>query len=298
MRPLWEMTVIQIEITNVCNLRCTNCTRFVGHHSKSFFMEPDTVRQAIDSLEGFPGRIGLMGGEPTIHPQFEEICSIYREMIPDRRKRELWTSGHKWNEYKPIIDETFDRDRIAYNDHSGYDGKHHPLLVAAEDVVEDQDLMWALIDNCWVQQQWSASVTPKGAFFCEIAAARDWLLDGPGGWPIEKGWWKKAPHEFRDQVERYCTKCSAPLPLEGESDLRGGRDGKAVEWVSKSNLAALQAGRSPRIKRGDYRLYVGTYTAADMIKNSENWNPSHFRTFIAHDPSQVPEEKRVKKAGA
>ena len=36
-------------------------------------------------------------------------------------------------------------------------------------------------------EQWSASITPKGAFR-EVAASLDYLLDGPGGYPIEKGW--------------------------------------------------------------------------------------------------------------
>ena len=32
MRPLSEMSVIQIEVTNACFLKCANCTRHVGHH--------------------------------------------------------------------------------------------------------------------------------------------------------------------------------------------------------------------------------------------------------------------------
>ena len=50
-----------------------------------------------------------------------------------------------------------------------------------------------LRDKCWIQNLWSASITPKGAFFCEVAAAMDMTLNGPGGWPIEPGWWKRKP---------------------------------------------------------------------------------------------------------
>ena len=36
MRPLRDMTIIQIEVTNACYLKCANCTRHVGHHNKPF----------------------------------------------------------------------------------------------------------------------------------------------------------------------------------------------------------------------------------------------------------------------
>src|SRR3990172_6842829 len=117
MISVYRMKVIQIEVTNSCNLICSNCTRFVGHHKRPYFMSLDMISKAIDSLEGFPGQIGIMGGEPTLHPKFPEICKLMREMVPDRRKRELWTNSFKWNEYKDIIYETFDHDLITYNDH-------------------------------------------------------------------------------------------------------------------------------------------------------------------------------------
>ena len=75
-------------------------------------MPLDMIRKAIDSLDGFSGEIGMMGGEPALHPQFREALAIWREMIPDRRKRSLWTSGWKWNEYRDDIYDTFDRDLI------------------------------------------------------------------------------------------------------------------------------------------------------------------------------------------
>ena len=39
MKPIYEAAVIQIEVTNACNHVCANCTRFVGHHRKSFFTD-------------------------------------------------------------------------------------------------------------------------------------------------------------------------------------------------------------------------------------------------------------------
>ena len=86
MRPLSEMTIIQIEVTNACWLKCSNCTRHVGHHRDPFFMELDFIEKAIDSLEGFEGNIGIMGGEPTLHPKFNEICEIVKKKFQEEKE--------------------------------------------------------------------------------------------------------------------------------------------------------------------------------------------------------------------
>jgi len=289
LKPIYEMKLIQIEVTNACHIGCANCTRLIGHHRKPFFMDLDTVVKAIDSLEGYPGHIGLMGGEPALHPQFVEICKIYQKMIPDRRRREFWTSGYKWDEYKLIIEETFDYDLIAYNDHSSTDGKHQPLLVAAEDIIEDKELMWGLIDNCWVQNRWSASITPKGCFFCEVAAAFDHLFEGPGGYPIERGWWKKTPKQFADQVQRYCPMCSGAIPLKRLSDHL------KYDLISKSNAVRLEKVRSPKFVKGNIVIYDKKYTVEDLNFYKEGWKPQNYRTFVAHRPEDYPDKQKLKK---
>ena len=291
MRPLSEMSVIQIEVTNACWLKCANCTRHVGHHRKPFFMDLDYVEKAIDSLEGFEGNIGMMGGEPTLHPKFDDICKIYQKKIP-RRKREFWTSGWQWSKKKDIILDTFDKDRIAYNEHSTPGGKHTPLLVSIDEVVEDKKLMWEMIDNCWIQSQWSASITPKGGFFCEVAASLDYLFEGPGGYEITKGWWKKQPKDFQDQVKRYCKSCSGALPMKSESDGFGGRKGPAYDTVSPGNLEKLKKIGSPKALTDHVKIFDKKYTEKDLESNLEDWNPSHFKPFVSHDPKDYEDKDK------
>ena len=149
--------------------------------------------------------------------------------------------------------------------------------------------MWEMIDNCWIQSQWSASITPKGGFFCEVAASLDYLFQGPGGYPIEKGWWKKNPKQFKDQVERYCKDCSGALPLPAESAGFGGRiNSEGVNnWdtISKGNLEKLKKVDSHKIKAGHYKVFDQKYTIKDLEKHSESWEPSKFKDFVSHDPA-------------
>lgn len=280
MIPIYRMALIQIDVTNACHLRCANCTRFVGHHRKPFYMDLETVEKALKSLEGFPGGVGLMGGEPTIHPQFVEICELFRKYIKDKSKRGFWTAGYKWDEYKKIICETFSEDKIIYNDHSAEEGVHQPLLLAAEDILEDRELMWRLIGSCWVQWRWSASVNHKGAFFCEVAAALDTLFEGPGGYPLEKGWWNKNAEQFSDQVKRYCPMCSAAIPMRRPSSH------ESKDLVSKSNAERLKKLCSPKFLSGKCCVLDTKFTEDDVEKAiSEGWTPWSHRPFKQSSPN-------------
>ena len=286
MRPISANTVIQIDVSHgACFLKCAHCTRAIGHHRQPMYMPLEMIRKAIDSLDGFEGEIGVMGGEPTMHPQFSEVLAIWREMVP-RHRRSLWTSGWKWKEYKDEILATFDEYRISYNDHSQTTGRHQPLLVAIEEVVDDPELRRILIDNCPFQARWSASITPLGCYFCEIAGSMGAIFGIPG-WPIEKGWWKKTPDQFQDQVKQFCGKCSGAIPMETLSDGRGGRDGPTIDYVSPGNLKRLLDAGSPKAMRGHVKVWDRKITPEEIEARRPGWNPRNFRDFVAHTPEDV-----------
>lgn len=283
MRPIYENNVIQVDVSHgACHLSCAHCTRAIGHHRKAMFMPLDMIRTAIASLDGFEGQIGVMGGEPLLHPQFREVLAIWREMVP-RERRALWTSGWKWSEYRDDIFATFDRERVHFNDHSQKTGKHQPLLVAIEEVVDDPELRQLLIDNCPYQARWSASITPLGAYFCEIAGAMGAIFGIPG-YPVEPGWWRKTPDQFRDQVDTFCGKCSGAIPMPSFSDGRGGRDGPTHDYVSPGNYERLIAAGSPKAQRGHVRIWDRKFTREDIEAAKPGWNPRGFRDFVAHGP--------------
>ena len=268
MRPPAEMTIIQIDITNACPRRCATCSRFCGHHAKPFMMDFQTFKKAVDSLRDFPGIVGISGGEPTLHPEFEKFVRYYRSvigfdvdssesyrpqsdflgyLIADRmdilshNHRGIVTSiGEKYYEHFELIQDTFGVQLV--NDHS-HSSRHSTLLITrAELGIPDEEWI-GLRDACWLQKYWSASVTPKGAFFCEVAAALDVLLGGPGGWPIEPGWWKRTPADFADQL-KWCEMCSAALPTPSR-DANDEIDEVSPLWKKK-----LDGIRSPKALAG------------------------------------------------
>jgi hypothetical protein len=225
-------------------------------------MDIGMVEQAILSLQDFPGYVGIMGGEPTLHPQFVEICKLMKKHISPE-KRHLMTAGYNWDKYKTIIKRTFG-ENVDYNDHNDMTQKHHPMLLSISDIVENPE---CLETPCWVDRLWSASINPKGCFFCEIAAALDILFDGPGGLPIEKGWWKKDPAAFIEQQKRSCHLCGANVPflpvrLEDEQDI-----------VSESNFQRLQIADSPRLRKGKVKVIQRKFAQGELVGMAEGWQP-------------------------
>lgn len=287
MRPIFEAEVCQIDILSSCHLACANCTRFIGHHAKQYAMSVDCFRKAVESLQGFPGRIGIMGGEPCLHPKFLDILSAYREMVP-KEKREFWTSGFKWAEYAEEIGETFESDLVHFNDHTQSNGKHQPLGVSIQEVVDDESLMWELIDACPFQAHWSPVINDRGAYFCEIGASLSRVSDGIEGWKVEPGWWDKTPDQFQDQVKAICPNCSGCLPMPEFTDGRGGRDGKTYDVVSPGMHEKLLKAGSPKAKRGQITIWDRKITREDIAK-LKDWSPRSFRSFVAHNPDDVKE---------
>lgn len=269
MRALLDMDTIQIELTDACINQCSNCTRFCGHR-KPFFMTKEQVIEALDSFEGFPKMIGFMGGEPLLHPQFAEFCYLARLRFK-REQMGLWSCFPKgYEHYNEVICETF--GNIFLNDHSRDDVYHCPVLVGVEEVFQDKNEMYYAIDHCWLQNYWSASINPKGAFFCEIAAAMSILFDGSPGWKVEKGWWYRTPKDFTSQIEEYCPKCGCSIPLKRRASIEG------VDDISPKNLERLK-GRSFKIDKGKYAL-----SDLKMIKEPEqmaSYKDSIYRQRIA-----------------
>lgn len=274
MRPLIDMDTIQIEVTNACHLDCGNCTRFCGHHRKPYMMDLETVEKALTSLQGFPKMVGIMGGEPLLHPKFAEICELALSKFP-RAQLGLWTSFPKGKEkYAEQIAKTF--GNIFLNDHTRNDVFHAPILIGMQEITANPRAMWTPIDHCWVQNCWSASINPKGAWFCEIAASMS-MLFGDGdelAWPVEPGWWWRTPKDFREQMEHFCPRCGMAAPLQRRPSING------LDDISPLNFEALKD-RSRKIKRKKVVVGKGQIVPEAQLNKMASYKDMDYRQRIA-----------------
>lgn len=296
MRSPADMDIIVIDITNRCFLACSNCTRLIAHQTKTRELSPDQLRAALESLRHWykPGRVvGLIGGEPTMHSQFAEMCRVFRETwrpghdcthgrepitdfnqfamqrLYDRSNgRGLWTSfGPRFmNHYETIMD-TF--SHWNPNDHTA-GGVHQTGLVDAREMCAALGIPWEEFptyrDNCWVQNKWSASITPAGAYFCEYAGQLDLLYnEGRLAWPIDGNWWKRTPAQFGAQLS-ICERCSLCLP--GPSQV----DAKDRDIIGEGHRVSLELVGSPAVKGGRFDAFnPALHTERRTIEAKDNY---------------------------
>ena len=271
-----HMRIIEIDITNACDKSCSNCTRLCGHHKKPYFMDFDTFKKAVDSLDGYQGIRSIMGGEPTLHPEFERFIKYLGSKFPAREnpyvapQKDFIKKVHQveLDNFQMINDGVeridivgpgmFSNMGASYKKHyeiitdilpfQGLNDHLNPVfhqsaLITRKELGIPDDEWVKIRDKCWLQNEWSASITPKGCFFCEIAGVLDMLLDGPGGWKIEPGWWKRTPDEFGDQLH-WCELCGFALNT-FTRDSSEEIDDVSPEWYER--LKTLQ---TPKFKSG------------------------------------------------
>lgn len=75
--------LISVELTNICNLRCSYCCRDEDmlYHTPATFFAVDLLRDILrDARQTFGSvNVGFTGGEVTIHPHFDEIVAMVAE---------------------------------------------------------------------------------------------------------------------------------------------------------------------------------------------------------------------------
>lgn len=268
MKRLIDNDTIQIEITSYCRNRCANCTRFVGL-VKPYIMSFNAFKTAVDSLIDFPHMIGMMGGEPLLHPEFSKFCDYALSKI-NRERLGLWTSlpaGFEY--YREVICRTF--GNIFINDHSLADIHHHPFLIASQDIITDRYDLFNQADKCYFQDAWSPSINPRGAYFCEIAASLAMLYPNlSNGWSIDSNWWKRSPKDYKKQIEEFCPLCGGCLYLPRRPSIND-----AIYDVSKTHLKIVKD------EEANYALFQGSQIQESEQLPLASYKDQNYRNIIA-----------------
>jgi hypothetical protein len=231
--------------------------------NKRYNMNLNEIEKTLIAYKGFSEHIGIIGGEPQIHPQFEEICEILLK-YNSKRKYGLFTSiNPKTSKYQKIIEKTF--GMVAFNEHNPDQlnvCKHQPLTLAAKDMVPNQNLRTELYKQCYFRLKWCGTVNPLGAFHCEIAASIAYLI-GQKGWDVKKGWWLK---DWREQIS-LCELCGGAVPQERQL---------LCDRVEKISPSILKLFEDNGCVLNEHQLVTEPYTI-DYLKKHAEERPGAYR---------------------
>lgn len=204
----------EIVITNVCNLSCGGCCQMVGRFSKDqlWFISLEELDKSIQLLNKFPSKdsskspITIFGGEPTLHPKWDDIIQLLK--------------GYSSNIFWINTNGRLGHKRYQKEDNLVWWVDLHPanqLFVqtsyAAKDAIKlsSDAAYWekAQVD-CPIWKGCQCSLYKGKAYFCENAAAIDWLYNnGKNGWDIDPNTnpFNKTKDEIDEQASHLCKRC-------------------------------------------------------------------------------------------
>lgn len=236
----WRNGIMQIHVTRLCDLACSNCTQGSQFSGKSHFITPENFELACRSLRDYFGLVGVFGGNPALHPQFSLLCEILRSHFAKDRCG-IWCNHPRGKAqimrqtFNPamsnlnvhLVDEAFSEFKADWPESRPFglqeDSKHSPVHGAMREVLQSESDVWVRVGNCDINKHWSAMMCQvRGnlfGFFCEVAGGQAVMRqDDPdyqhAGMQISDqnlGWWKSSMNAFESQIETHCTKCLVPL---------------------------------------------------------------------------------------
>lgn len=178
--------LLELDITYLCNLRCLNCNRSCTQAPEALHLAPARLRAWVDEwiARGLRWRrIRVLGGEPTLHPQFSEIIAElqrYRHWHPDCAV-ELVTNGHGDRVRKALAE----LPRTIWVENSHKAGPVQPEF-GPFNLAPCDDAAYRHADyrnGCAIMRECGMGLTPLGYYPCAVAGGIDRVVDAGWGRP-------------------------------------------------------------------------------------------------------------------
>jgi len=169
--------LLEIDLTYVCSLRCVGCNRSLDQAPTDSLVNLDTIKNLInESIERqyvWKG-IRLLGGEPTLHPDFLSVLDLlrdYRERYQPKLRITVVSNGY--SERTKAILCKIPHDIFIENTSktSSQQIDFAPFNNAPQDYTEHANSDFR--NGCWITEGLGIGLTPQGYYYCAIAGGID-----------------------------------------------------------------------------------------------------------------------------
>ncbi|MCC6426033.1 MAG: radical SAM protein [Phycisphaerales bacterium] len=168
--------LLEIDITYLCNLHCDNCNRSVSQARDTMHMPLESVVAFVDEWVRRGKRwrrIRVLGGEPTLHPEFQ---SIVRELLRYREWHPACIVEVVSNGYGPrVIRELEALPPDVMVDNTAKTGPMQPHF-GPFNLAPVDDPRYLLTDYrnaCSIARDCGMGLTPMGYYPCAVAGGID-----------------------------------------------------------------------------------------------------------------------------
>ncbi len=207
-----DNTIIEVNLTNHCNLSCSGCANSCSQAPDDGYMSIDQIEKFIDEMrQNHKGlrRIKLVGGEPTLHPQFNKILELFLNFrdggVYKNPIRLLVLTNGVGSDVNTII-KTIPKGVGIRN--STKRGMKHKLSVFESINEAPCDLerykSSDFSNGCWRTTKCGICISPSGYYVCNPA----YHIDRVFGYNVGIMSWDECTEErFRRQTEIMCRVC-------------------------------------------------------------------------------------------
>jgi len=198
MKPERYGNMLEINVTDACQLDCSHCNRLCGVAPSNNHISVDKIEKLCSEIPHID-QICIAGGDPMMHPNIEQIVKIIVNSGKADNIR-LLTNGVSLTEYYNELAEKYGLE--AWNSGKDKTPPEHNLLMTVAPV--DVNLYGVKpIESCDILSRCGIGYSEDGYYPCCISAAigRVFGIKGAQSWE-EFG--EEAYMELLDKTCRYC----------------------------------------------------------------------------------------------
>ncbi len=197
---------IELDLTTRCSLACYNCCRNIRQAPSSEFMTTDQIQRFVnESIEsGWRWRdIKLMGGEPTLHPHFNDVLDVlysYKQANPECKFR-LITNGHG-ERVRRVLSSLPEWVTVVDSNKSSEEHRFRSGNVAPIDLAKFKGSDYSR--GCFLVEYCGMALTRYGYYSCGSGGAVDRVFGLDIG---IKSISSLTPAALKDQMRQLCKYC-------------------------------------------------------------------------------------------